>query len=216
LLYSLDICDFTGQRKPRIMHLCTVERLLFMGDPAIDLKNNPLAIEGLEHVLESDDLTVSDNVKIANEQMSDTVGQVIGEKVSITEAAIRLGVSERTIQRRITRGQLTTEKDAAGRVHVICPTHPDTLTVNVGQPANTDGQLSDTVGHNEGTSDHDQLWDMVRGQAAKIEALTARNGWLESQLHERESDIKELKLLTDSQHKRGFWARFGSWFMTGR
>lgn len=187
-----------------------------MGDLALDITTDPLAIEGLEHVLESDDVTASDSSQPATVTMSDTVGQVIGEKVSITEAAIRLGVSERTIQRRITRGQLATEKDAAGRVYVICPTQSDTVSVNVGQSSDTDSQQSDTVGHNEGRSDQDQLWEMVRAQATKIEALTARNGWLESQLHERQEDIKELKLLTDSQHKRGWWARFASWFVTGR
>lgn len=187
-----------------------------MGDLALDSSTDPLAIDGLEHVLESDDVTVSDSAQTTTETMSDTVGQVIGEKVSITEAAIRLGVSERTIQRRITRGQLATEKDAAGRVYVTCPTQSDTVSVNVGQSSGTDGHPSDSVGRNESKSDQDQLWEMVRSQAAKIEALTARNGWLESQLHERQEDIKELKLLTDSQHKRGWWARFGSWFVTGR
>jgi hypothetical protein len=187
-----------------------------MGDIALDITTDPLAIEGFEHVLESDDVTVSDSPQTTR-TMSDTVGQVVGEKVSITEAAIRLGVSERTIQRRITRGQLLTEKDAAGRVYVVvCPTQSDTVSVSVSQSSNIDGQQSDTVGQNESKSDQDQLWEMVRAQATKIEALTARNGWLESQLHERQEDIKELKLLTDSQHKRGWWARFGSWFMTGR
>lgn len=187
-----------------------------MGDLALDTTTDPLAIEGFEHVLETDDVTVSDSVQAATRTMSDTVGQVIGEKVSITEAAIRLGVSERTIQRRITRGQLVTEKDAAGRVYVVCPTQSDTLSVSVGQPTSVDSQQSDTVGHSESKSDQDQLWEMVRTQATKIEALTARNGWLESQLHERQEDIKELKLLTDSQNKRGWWARFASWFVTGR
>lgn len=43
---------------------------------------------------------------------------------------------------------------------------------------------------------------------SKVEALTWRNGYLESQLQERD---KEIKLLTDSQHKSGWWARFCSW-----
>jgi len=42
-----------------------------------------------------------------------------------------------------------------------------------------------------------------------LEAATYRIGWLESQLQDRE---KEVKLLTDSQHKAGWWARFSSWF----
>ena len=47
----------------------------------------------------------------------------------------------------------------------------------------------------------------------QLNALTYRNGYLESKLEERE---KEVQLLTDSQHKRGWWARFASWFVTGR
>jgi hypothetical protein len=34
--------------------------------------------------------------------------------------------------------------------------------------------------------------------------------YLRSQLEEKND---QLKLLTDSQHKKGWWARFGSWFI---
>jgi|GEM_PF-3646102 len=54
-----------------------------MGDLALDTTTDPLAIEGFEHVLESDDVTVSDSPQTTR-TMSDTVGQVVGEKVSIT------------------------------------------------------------------------------------------------------------------------------------
>jgi hypothetical protein len=45
--------------------------------------------------------------------------------------------------------------------------------------------------------------------AQKLEAANYRIGWLESQLLEREKDIK---LLTDSQHKDSWWAGFKKWF----
>jgi hypothetical protein len=43
----------------------------------------------------------------------------------------------------------------------------------------------------------------------KLEGATYRIGWLESQLQERE---REIKLLTDNQHKPGWWAKFSTWF----
>jgi hypothetical protein len=61
--------------------------------------------------------------------------------------------------------------------------------------------------------------EIVQELLKKVEALTYRNGYLESQVAERDRQIEnhqeQIKLLTDSQHKRGWWARFSSWFMTG-
>lgn len=62
--------------------------------------------------------------------------------------------------------------------------------------------------------------EIVQELLKKVEALTYRNGYLESQVAERDRQIEshenQIKLLTDSQHKRGWWTRFSSWFMTGR
>lgn len=46
----------------------------------------------------------------------------------------------------------------------------------------------------------------------KVESATYRNGYLEAQLAAKD---EQIKLLTDSQHKSGWWARFSGWF-TGR
>jgi hypothetical protein len=63
------------------------------------------------------------------------------------------------------------------------------------------------------------LVDLNTRLLEQIQALTYRNGYLESQLSEREKDIIErderMKLLTDSQHKPGWWAKFSSWFFKG-
>lgn len=54
------------------------------------------------------------------------------------------------------------------------------------------------------------LMDVITRQAEKLEAASMRIGYLEARTENYESQIK---LLTDSQHKRGWWARFGAWFL---
>ncbi len=54
------------------------------------------------------------------------------------------------------------------------------------------------------------LLDVITKQAEKLEAASMRIGYLEARTENYE---KEIKLLTDSQHKRGWWARFGSWLL---
>ena len=54
------------------------------------------------------------------------------------------------------------------------------------------------------------LLDVITKQAEKLEAASMRIGYLEARTENYESQIK---LLTDSQHKRGWWVRFSSWFL---
>lgn len=54
------------------------------------------------------------------------------------------------------------------------------------------------------------LLDVITKQAEKLEAASMRIGYLEARTENYETQIK---LLTDSQHKRGWWARFGAWFL---
>jgi hypothetical protein len=66
----------------------------------------------------------------------------------------------------------------------------------------------------EGVSEAYHL-KIIEQLSAKFEGANYRIGWLESQLSEREKDVEELKLLTDSQHKPGLWARFKKWCAGG-
>lgn len=66
----------------------------------------------------------------------------------------------------------------------------------------------------------DQLIDIVTDLQSKLDktnerlhGATYRNGYLESKLEERE---KQILLLTDRQHKPGWWAKFSSWFFKGQ
>ncbi len=62
-------------------------------------------------------------------------------------------------------------------------------------------------------TENDRLWQLLKEKDAKLEALTMRTGYLEAQL---ETHKEQIKLLTDSQHKRGWWAQFCSWFVGSR
>lgn len=54
------------------------------------------------------------------------------------------------------------------------------------------------------------LLDVITKQAEKLEAASMRIGYLEARTENYE---KEIKLLTDSQHKRSWWARLGGWLV---
>ena len=60
----------------------------------------------------------------------------------------------------------------------------------------------DSVGQTE------KLLELVERQSKQLQDASCRIGWLESQLQERE---KEVKLLTDSRHKAKWWQRIGRW-----
>jgi Helix-turn-helix domain len=54
-----------------------------------------------------------------------------------------------------------------------------------------------------------ELQDKLENKDHHLQAANYRIGYLESQL---ENQREQIKLLTDSQHKGGWWARFSSWF----
>ena len=54
------------------------------------------------------------------------------------------------------------------------------------------------------------LLDVITKQAEKLEAASMRIGYLEARTENYE---KEIKLLTDSQHRRSWWARLGGWLV---
>jgi hypothetical protein len=54
---------------------------------------------------------------------------------------------------------------------------------------------------------------VIESQAHQLKAAGDVIMYLRAQIEEKETQVK---LLTDNQHKRGWWARFSSWFVTGR
>ncbi len=151
------------------------------------------------------------------------------ELVSTDEAARRLGISTRAVIKRLKTGTLQGFRDdykprAEWRIYWK---EPGSEPIGSGSLGGTNKGTSEPAGSSKDNPeaqasemDSSYLVDLNTRLLEQIQALTYRNGYLESQLSEREKDIIErdeiMKLLTDSQHKPGWLAKFSSWFFKGQ
>lgn len=126
---------------------------------------------------------------------------------TIIEASQCLKVSPSTVYRRIRAGKYKTVEDGAGGIKVLLPRNASQCETDASQCVAVESHC-DAVETPKNPTDNETLATAVVQMAQKLEAANYRIGWLESQLQERE---KEVKLLTDSQHKAGWWARFTKW-----
>ena len=167
-------------------------------------------IEGLDKIFETDAITAidrdnSDNCPTPLPNTSDKLPDLTPE-----EAAQVLGKSARTIRRMLEKGSLTGYK--------INGKKRDEWRI----PAGEVSDISDLVTVTKSVTDHDddrlvlelrsridQLESKLEGAQREIQAAAFRNGYLESQTELKD---QQIKLLTDSQHKIGWWAKFSSWF----
>ena len=143
-------------------------------------------------------------------------------RVGVKEAARLLGITERTVWRQIKRGKLAAQLIDGHTLVTVSPT--DTPgQVSTGKPdTDTNGQatMSADTDHDADTVSRinspqaSRLIDMIQNLHEKLESATYRNGYLESQLSERD---QQIKLLTDSQTtKRTLVHRFVDWLKGGR
>lgn len=181
-----------------------------MSDTARDYQTNDQAsIEGFEELLEIVP-TDADNLTITTEAL--TTDADSGEWMTAAEAASALKKSERTIQRYAKAGKLRSKTDMNGRLLICLPTPADDLATHADSQIEL-APTADSCVTNVATMpkpEFDSHLAMIRELQMKLESLTFRNGYLESKLEERETQIK---LLTDSQHKSSWWAGFRKWFL---
>ena len=141
------------------------------------------------------------------------------DKVTVSEAAKRLGVSEGAVRQRIHRGKLETDKDETGRVYVYL-TSDDSQNNNVKTPQASDSgsdlmdELRDRVRFLE-----DELQDRkeeARRKDSIIMSLTQRVPELEAVAEPRESPVTEAETTSngsvpqesaDGQIKQSWWKR---------
>lgn len=242
LLYSLNIHAFTGQQKPRIMHLLTLERLAFMGDPAPDLTNNPLAIEGMESLFaedgpkstDSQNGTVQDQTNDSSCSVQDSPSRLV-HPITVEEAARLLNISSNAVCKRLRKGTLIGKKivgkfkdewlvEGAGLIEILnveFDKAEDSPASNASASSTVQDQTKESPDPvQDGPDSMSRILDLVEKQSAKLEAAAGQIGYLQAQLEAQTKQLQikddQLKLLTDSQHKQGWWARFVSWFVTGR
>lgn len=148
------------------------------------------------------DTTTMEGLDELLESQNDVQGRVDSEDWTVEEAADYLGLSVKTIRRRLKERKLDGYKiDGLNgpewriKLHTLVNDHGrDTLA----KPTATTVQGADLMTGNS---------TLVKELIEKLEVLTYRNGYLEAQLLERED---QLKLISDASKKSG-WTRFWRW-----
>lgn len=134
------------------------------------------------------------------------------ELLTLAEAARRLNLPYTTFYKQVKAGKHVTVPGPDGKPRVVMP---EILGVTPGVTSVTgdcQGEVRGVFHTSNGVTEAKHL-EVIQQMMAKLEGANYRIGWLESQLRERETDVQELKLLVDSQHKPSWWRRFSSWFI---
>ncbi len=198
-----------------------------MFEPATEKKIDSTSVEGMDEVFCS-----SEEGAITSEHSEEPeiIGSSISELLNTEDAAKRLGISSRAVINRLKAGTLP-GKLVQGKYrkewrvfwNEVPKTSEETTEIKIenSEPSEDAAQkVPEEFGSGSERSEVSSestailgLLDQNKRLMDQLNALTYRNGYLESKLEERE---REIKLLTDSQAKQSWWARFGSWFVTGR
>lgn len=172
-----------------------------MGEPAKKIQLEPTDTEGLERLFQVD-----------LDQQIQSQDQL--DHIPLMEGAKKLGLSRRYVHKLVTEGRIPAFRDSRGRWLIKLDQgqiqiqdqqdqasqmdlHLDQSQIQLEEPANDQqtARLLDMI---------ESLQSQVNAAQNQLQAASYRNGYLEAQLQERDSQIK---LLTDSQHKSGWWHR---------
>lgn len=197
------------------------------------MESSPLVVtstetSGLDQLFEVD--------RQADASVTGTTSQTNTIDVSVAEAANLLGITERSVWRRIRQGKLSSKLIGGKAVLTLCQSDIATRQTNR-QTDTKDGQSdqpTDVSVVSASAVEGSRTIELVAEFAAKLEAATYRNGYLEAQL---DAHKEQIKLLPDYQHRameaevlrarvseleaeleghrQGRWFQFWSWF-TGR
>jgi hypothetical protein len=143
--------------------------------------------------------------------------------LTASEASIYLGIPISTLYRRIKAGKFETRVAEDGALRIILPTETagENHPILTSQPSEnqkqaeipSDSQRVETENQSLpvfSNAQFESLLAIVAEKDRKLEAATYRVGYLEAQL---EGKDREIKLLTDSQHKPSWWQRFKAFFV---
>ena len=204
-----------------------------MNDTARDyLTEDPAATDGLEKLFEATVITEQggcDNSDQPDHAQPDSDHA----HWTISEASKHLQVSAITIRRRLQKGELEGSKiqgpnGPEWRIKP-CILDPDQIRFNASdhdlehdhaQDDNPDPPelaqtlISDKPDPSQMVIDSllkriSDLEHSLTASQSNLQSASWRNGYLESKIQNQE---EQLKLLMDSQHKSGKWARFKAWF----
>lgn len=168
-----------------------------------------LSTEGLEALLEGDDLSP---VEVSSSDPA-------GDMWTVDDAIKKLGITKRTVLRKIKNGEITGYK-VPGVYGQEWRLYPVVATGDLSPVTSEPGDRKLV------TSNSAEIVEELRSQISELKSINSslqkdlqsanwRNGYLEAQTQVKDEHIK---LLTDSQQKEqpGLLVRFSRWFLGSR
>lgn len=182
-----------------------------MSDTARDYQSiQPASTEGLEDLFDVSDITVQDSVR---------------DEITVVEASRLLNVDRRSVVRLLNWNKLSGRKDERGkwlinRLSVVERIHAqdivqDTVHAEVQDSVQQNSTHVLDVSETKDLHVQDTVLQVIKEQADQLkqaytylDAATARVLYMQQLLEQKD---QEIKLLSDSQHKKGWWASFKKW-----
>lgn len=197
------------------------------------VQTTSVSVEGFEDVFVQDSPEVESSS--VQEQTLIEISSVedsplnLANPITVDEAAKLLHISANAVCKRLRKGTLKGQKipgkfkdewlvEGAGLIEVVVG-EEDSPEEEHGQsrPVHDQQPLKNGLVQDGSEKSMSRLLDLIEKQAARLESAAGQIGYLQAQIAEREQDIVErdsqIKLLTDSQHKKGWLARFCAWFV---
>jgi hypothetical protein len=174
-----------------------------------DLSAEATTVDGLESMFEAVDpgvMTVSSDAQSTVDVRADSI--VLW---TLQDAAENLGLSTRTVLRKLKTGTLCGHKilGANGPEWRIKPVAiPPQPTTTIKPSVKTVTSDSSSTQDTPQDTTVQALLKVIESQAEQIKAASEVIMYQRDQLQTKDTHIK---LLTDSQHKAGWWSRFCSW-----
>lgn len=184
-----------------------------MQQPINQAPAQPVSLNGLDDVFEIDNTVI---------ERSDQADMTVDSGLNIKQASEHYKLAVPTIRLKIKTGDIPAKKinGPKGPEWRIFPNGIPTLADNTAVvDFEDDGRVIEALCEPDTTvaegfhQAHINLAALIKSNqelVSKLEAVSYRNGYLEAQLAEKES---QLKLLTDSKQSSGRWDRFCRWLL---
>lgn len=209
-----------------------------MSEPAPEVKYSSVSVEGLEVFFDADSpniaLPESSSVQDQTDPGSRSVqdSPKLKHPISVDEAARLLNISANAVCKRLRKGSLKGEKtpgkykdewlvEGAELIQVLnveiasVQDSPSPVAEESCSVQDQTDQGSRSV--QDSPESLTQLVELVEKQALKLEVAAGQIGYLQAQLETQtkllEIRDEQIKLLTDSQHRKAWWSQFCAWFM---
>ncbi len=186
-----------------------------MEKTAPDEQVTDLSLVGFEKVFVQVEQTANNEQSTKETNIQEQIHELDVESfelVSMAEAARRFKMPYPTLRRQVLSKKIPSAPGSDGK--------PMVKIMTTEQSQNTREQKTNTTEQKPVQSEYSltiqRLLEQVETERnyskalnERLEAANHRNGYLEAQVDQQ---VEHIKLLTDSQHKTGWWSRFCSWF----